>query len=79
MTSENVQASSGASPYEDVKGELIANVYQIAILNNLLPRGFRFESYENVRKSDIREPATGKRQKTVALIITKSNIGFKEK
>ena len=33
-------------------GELNASVYQIAILNNKLPRGYKFDLYENVRKTD---------------------------
>ena len=38
--------------FSGVKGEIEGSVPQIAILNNLLPRGFRFEPFENIKKGD---------------------------
>ena len=56
MASQTQAVSNGESMKQETKaecgGELSANVYQIAILNKLLPRGYKFDLYESVRKTD---------------------------
>ena len=51
----------------DLRAELNASVIQIAMLNNKLPCGYRFELYETVRKNEPSEFKTGKRKKMVFL------------
>ncbi len=51
----------------DGGGELCANVYQIAILNNKLPRGYKFDLYENVRKTDSFDRKPSRPKKNVSL------------
>jgi len=65
MASEIGQNVQMTSREEEVKGEIAASVFQIAILNNMLPRGYRFEAYENARKNDFFQPKAGKRKKVV--------------
>eukprot|EP01022_Parablepharisma_sp_SALTPOND_P034414 TRINITY_DN916_c0_g1_i1.p2 TRINITY_DN916_c0_g1~~TRINITY_DN916_c0_g1_i1.p2 ORF type:complete len:530 (-),score=67.04 TRINITY_DN916_c0_g1_i1:10370-11959(-) len=51
---------------QELKGELNANVFQIAKLNNMLPRGYRLELYDTVRKNEPSEFKSGKRKKVVS-------------
>jgi hypothetical protein len=46
-------SKENASPSQSVRGVINANVYQIAVLNNMLSRGFKFEAFENVRKTEV--------------------------
>lgn len=46
-------SQENASPSQSVKGVITANVYQIAVLNNMLSRGFKFEALENVKKTEV--------------------------
>jgi len=72
MTAEPVQSPNFSSPVNEPKGEIVASVPQIAILNNHLPCGFRFELYENARKFDPSTMLTGKRKKTVFSLFASS-------
>lgn len=47
-------------------GILNATVYQIALINNLLPRGFKFEQADNIRKVEA-ESKSSKRKKKVII------------
>lgn len=40
------------NPFAGISGEIEGSVPQIAILNSLLPRGFRFEPCENMKRTD---------------------------
>jgi len=51
----------------DIKAELNASTIQIAMLNNKLPRGFRFELYDTIKKNEPTEFKTGKRKKMVTI------------
>ena len=64
MSSE-VTPSGTQPPVDNPMGELNANVFQIAKLNNMLPRGYRLELYETVRKNEPSEFKSGKRNKVV--------------
>lgn len=48
------------------KAIITASVYQMAILNNMLPRGFKFEALENIKKGDLLENVNTKKQKMVS-------------
>ena len=48
-------------------GEIIGNVYQIAILNNMLPPGYRLELPENINKVKLSQFKIGKRKTAVIL------------
>lgn len=50
------------NPGPEATGQLVANAPQMALLNGMLPRGFRFELAENVSF----KPKTGKRTKVVS-------------
>lgn len=50
-----------------VTGEVEATIQQIAILNNLLPKGFRFETFENARKLDSGHTKSGNRKPPVLI------------
>lgn len=50
-----------------VTGEVEATMQQIAILNNLLPKGFRLETYENARKLDSRHTKPDNRKPPVLI------------
>ncbi len=65
MTAEPPQSLPAAPSSDDYNGELPASAFQVAILNNLLPRGFRFELYENARKADPTNAKCAKRKKPV--------------
>jgi hypothetical protein len=56
----NLPSSPAAMP-----GTMMASALQMAILNNMLPNGFKFELVENAWKVDSTEKKLGKRQKTV--------------
>lgn len=55
--------ATSPEPTFNLTNEITASICQIAVLNNLLPKGFRFELSENVAKCDVMN--TGKRKKTV--------------
>ena len=57
------QAIPTAGP--EISGEITGTIAQMAILNNLLPRGFRFEPYENARRLDPSLISSGKRKTVV--------------
>jgi len=64
--SENIGQIPGQPPETTgLQGVLIGNVFQMAQLNNLLPRGFKFELIENAWKVDPAQQNLGKRKKTV--------------
>ena len=65
MTTDIPWNSSFPSDLNDIHAEITATIPQIAILNNLLPRGFRFELYESVQKLDPSFIKTGKRKQVV--------------
>lgn len=48
-------------------GEIIGNVYQIAILNNMLPPGYRLELPENINRVKLPQLKTGKRKTAVII------------
>ena len=54
----------------ELNGEITGTTAQIAILNNLLPRGFRFEPYESARRLDPSLISSGKRKTVVSIIGT---------
>ncbi len=64
MASE-VTPSTTMPPVGGIKAELNANVFQIAKLNNMLPRGYRFELFETMRKNEPSQFKSGKRKKVV--------------
>ena len=53
-------------PKEGVLGEVLGDTFQIAILNNLLPRGYRFALTETSHKSDSSKLKQLKRKKMVS-------------
>lgn len=57
------QSVSGA--HTEITGEIMGSIPQIAFLNNLLPRGFRFESFDNARKLNASLVKSMKRAKSV--------------
>ena len=63
MDSEVNQNMSEVPANEEDKAELNAEIFQIALLNNLLPMGYRLEPYENAKKNE--EFKTGKRKTAV--------------
>ncbi len=66
MASEKSQQTQNQPAEEGgPSGEISTTVPEIAMLNNMLPRGYRFELYENVRKSSPFEARSGKRKKPV--------------
>ncbi len=62
MTSSGVIMSDNISAPPASTGELSATPQQMAHLNNLLPRGFRFESFDKVQKGPHK---AGKRKKPI--------------
>ncbi len=61
------ESKNPAAEVTEIEGELDASAPQMAILNGMLPCGFRFELFETARKSATMEPHSGKRTKTVCV------------
>jgi len=55
--------------HNEINGEVIASVPQIAILNNLLPRGFRFEPFDNIKKLNASVTKSMKRAAAVIYLL----------
>jgi hypothetical protein len=55
-----------AGIHKETIGEVIASIPQMAILNTLLPRGFRFEPFDNVRRLNA---STAKSLKSATAVI----------
>jgi hypothetical protein len=53
--------------FTENKGEVVANIQQAAVLNCMLPKGFRFELLENIQKLEPPQMKIGKRTKIVFL------------
>lgn len=65
-----MSSSIGAGYETEPTGNINANIYQIAKLNNLLPPGYRIELYENLGKSKGLELKSGKRRQIVWSALT---------
>lgn len=52
----------------EASSEVIASTAQIATLNSMLPRGYRFETHENARKLATAVPKGGKRRPVVSFL-----------
>ena len=66
MATDVMQTASTLSGSPWPTGEVSGNVFQIAILNNMLPKGYKFEAYENAHKGSDYDSKSGKRKKKVA-------------
>lgn len=63
-----MQSSSYPESSSELPGEITASMEQIAVLNSMLPRGFRFELCANVKKVGAVPVKAGKRERNVSAV-----------